>query len=135
MGLRLSVWQGSALSLNRSLKRWSCTPITAKSVTASMSKASQDMRLTDVVLRLTERLTMVEEVRLTIPKRESVNRNKVPLKQWRKWNVAARKVFNETYGTMRKNQWAFLHPKQDKVSPQLWRTVAWNAAWIAADAL
>ena len=78
---------------------------------------------------------MYEEVRLTVPRRESVNRNKVPVKQWRKWSPVARKVFNEVYGTMNKNQWTFLHPKQDKLSARMWNTVAWNAAWIAADAV
>jgi hypothetical protein len=77
---------------------------------------------------------MIEEVRLSVPKRESVNRHKVPKAKWCKWNVAARKVFNEVYGTMAKNQWTFLHPHQDKVSSRMWRTTAWNAAWIAADA-
>ena len=78
---------------------------------------------------------MIEEVRLTIPKREAVNRNKVPLKQWRKWNAAARKVFNEVYETMSKNQWTFLHPHQEKISKRMWKTTAWNAAWIAAEAV
>ena len=77
---------------------------------------------------------MIEEVKFSVPKRESVNRHKVPLRQWRKWNVAARKVFNEVYGTMAQNQWTFLHPHQGKISAKMWKTTAWNAAWIAADA-
>ena len=78
---------------------------------------------------------MIEEVRLTVPRREAVNRHRVPKVKWRKWNAAARRVFNEVYGTMAENQWTFLHPQQDRVSKRLWKTTAWNAAWIAADAL
>ena len=78
---------------------------------------------------------MYEEVRLSIPKRESVNRHRVPKRQWGKWNAAARKTFNEVYGTMLKNQEIFLHP-QDKTCPAPhWKTTAWNTAWIAADSL
>jgi hypothetical protein len=63
------------------------------------------------------------------------NRYKVPLKKWRKWGASARRVFNETYSAMANNQTTFLHPQQDKISRRLWRTTAWNAAWIAADAV
>jgi hypothetical protein len=63
------------------------------------------------------------------------NRYKVPLKKWRKWSASARRVFNETYSAMANNQMTFLHPQQDKISGRLWRTTAWNAAWIAADAV
>ena len=63
------------------------------------------------------------------------NRYKVPLKKWRKWNATARRVFNETYSAMSSNQYIFLHPQQGKISNRLWRTTAWNAAWIAADAV
>lgn len=63
------------------------------------------------------------------------NRYKVPLKKWRKWTDTARRVFNETYSTMVNNQWTFLHPQQEKISRRMWRTTAWNAAWIAADAV
>ena len=63
------------------------------------------------------------------------NRFKVPLKKWRKWNRVARKVFNETFSAMSSNQGLFLHPHQDKLSRRMWRTTAWNAAWIAADAV
>ena len=65
----------------------------------------------------------------------AANRYKVPQKQWRKWSDKAREVFNETYRTMVRNQWAFLHPKAEAAPRAHWRTVAWNAAWIAADAV
>lgn len=65
----------------------------------------------------------------------SDNTHKVPLKQWRKWTPAARKVFNETYDTMLNNQGLFQHPKTAAVPQAQWTTTAWNAAWTAADAV
>lgn len=65
----------------------------------------------------------------------SDNVNKVPLKQWKRWTPAARKVFNETYETMNENQRLFRHPKQAAVPQEQWTTTAWNAAWTAADAV
>lgn len=58
----------------------------------------------------------------------------VPMKQWTKWGVLARQVFNEVYSSMVGNQWVFLHPRQEKMSRSHWKTTAWNAAWTAADA-
>jgi hypothetical protein len=65
----------------------------------------------------------------------SDNINKVPLKQWKRWTPAARKVFNETYETMNANQGLFQHPKTAALPQAQWTTTAWNAAWIAADAV
>ena len=65
----------------------------------------------------------------------SDNTHKVPLKQWKRWTPAARKVFNETYETMADNQGLFQHPKTAAVPQAQWTTTAWNAAWIAADAV
>lgn len=58
----------------------------------------------------------------------------VPVRQWGKWGPLSRQVFNEVYSAMVKNQWVFLHPKQEKLSRAHWKTTAWNAAWAAADA-
>lgn len=63
------------------------------------------------------------------------NTYKVPKTQWRKWNQTARFVFNELFSAMKGNQWALTSPQQDKLTPKMWRTVAWNAAWLAADAV
>lgn len=65
----------------------------------------------------------------------SDNVNKVPLKQWKRWTPAARKVFNETFETMNENQGLFQHPKTAAVPQAQWKTTAWNAAWTAADAV
>lgn len=63
------------------------------------------------------------------------NRYAVPVKQWRKWSVGARRVFNELYSSMIQNQDLFMHPSQaGLVSKRNWKTTAWNAAWIAASA-
>lgn len=78
---------------------------------------------------------MIETVEIKVDKRDGMNRHKVPQKKWRKWSLAARKVFNETYSAMSSNQKLFLHPQHENVSKRLWKTTAWNAAWIAADAL
>jgi hypothetical protein len=58
----------------------------------------------------------------------------VPGKKWREWTPQARGVFNLVYSTMRPNQSLFIHPKAAKHSREHWNTVAWNAAWTAANA-
>ena len=77
---------------------------------------------------------MVEKVKLKGITKSRSNPYHVPQRQWRKWSPKAREVFNELFSTMVQNQYAFLHPQQDRISKRMWRTTAWNAAWIAADA-
>lgn len=79
----------------------------------------------------------VEVVKLDVPKRAVIpNKFKVPAKQWKKWDSIWQKTtFNVVYETMLRNQEMFLHPKTDKIPPLQWKTVCWNAAWTAADAL
>jgi hypothetical protein len=64
------------------------------------------------------------------------NNNRVPQKQWRKWSNQARAVFNRTYEFFMAtgNQAVLSHPKMHKIEPVYWKTISWNAAWIAADA-
>lgn len=62
------------------------------------------------------------------------NKHKVPVKMWNDWNNTARRVFNKTYERMRRDQSIFSHPKAAPMAKEHWTTVAWNAAWIAADA-
>jgi hypothetical protein len=62
------------------------------------------------------------------------NTHKVPARQWRKWPDICQRVFNETYAVMINNQDLFLHPKGQMAPEQQWKTTAWNAAWIAAEA-
>ena len=80
-------------------------------------------------------MAKVIEDEIILPVRTVANRHKVSQSQWRKWNTLARKVFNEVYGTMKRNQSLFLHPRQSKAESKLWNTTAWNAAWTAADAI
>lgn len=63
------------------------------------------------------------------------NRNRVPTKQWRKWSAKAHDVFNEVYSFAYDNPDLMTHPAAPKPKPLYWKTVAWNAAWIAADAV
>ena len=62
------------------------------------------------------------------------NIHKVPNKQWKKWPDIAQRVFNEVYESMEMNPALFTHPKTGKIAKNQWGTVAWNSAWIAADA-
>lgn len=63
------------------------------------------------------------------------NLNRVPKKQWRKWSKVAKTAFNRTYTFMFYNQKVVTHPKMENINPRQWKTIAWNAAWIAADAV
>lgn len=62
------------------------------------------------------------------------NVNRVPNRQWAGWSKKARVIFNRSYMFFLNNQVMLNHPKARKLSPLHWKIVAWNAAWIAADA-
>lgn len=64
-----------------------------------------------------------------------MNINKVPKKQWERWSLAARESFNRTYDFLYCNQKLVTHPKMTEIKPEHWKTIAWNAAWIAADSV
>jgi hypothetical protein len=53
----------------------------------------------------------------------------------KKWSKDQRKVFRYVYKEMLGNQSLFLHPKAVEHSKEFWGTTAWNAAWIAAEAM
>jgi hypothetical protein len=63
------------------------------------------------------------------------NNHRVPGKQWVKWDEMQRSVFNHTYEEILSINTDILHP--DTVRRRLTKaemeTIAWNAAWIAAD--
>lgn len=63
-----------------------------------------------------------------------MNTYKVPKKQWNRWSKQARTVFNTLYNAMTADPQLFWHPMAEKITPKLWKTTAWNASWIAADA-
>ena len=63
------------------------------------------------------------------------NQFKVPLNKWKKWSILAKKVFNSQFETLKNNQKVLTHPQMKEVSKRMWSTVAWNSAWLAADAV
>jgi hypothetical protein len=63
------------------------------------------------------------------------NKYKVQKKKWRRWSEQAKGVFNSVYSAMITGQQYMTHPKTARVPRWQWRTTAWNAAWIAADAV
>ena len=70
-------------------------------------------------------------MRMTVP-----NTNKVPKKQWTKWNKKeVRLMFNGLYKEMMDEPQNFQHHKAVQLEGTYWKTVAWNASWIAADIL
>ena len=62
------------------------------------------------------------------------NRHRVPKKQWNKWNPIAQDMFNQMYMSVRHNQSILHHPHAPMLTSVQWQTVAWNVAWLAADA-
>ena len=63
------------------------------------------------------------------------NRYRVPLKQWARWSQRAQDLFNALYSDMYDNQGLFQHPKAPEMKPVHWKTIAWNAGWVAANAV
>ena len=66
---------------------------------------------------------------------EVKNLSRVPAKAWNAWGETARRTFNRVYDFMMNNQKLMTHPGQPAFKPAHWKTIAWNAAWIAADAV
>lgn len=60
------------------------------------------------------------------------NLHKVSKRQWKKWTVDGRNLFNDLYDTSLNNARIMTHP-QDVIVDEYWDTVAWNHAWLAAD--
>ena len=63
------------------------------------------------------------------------NPHRVAEKQWRKWSGAAQVAFNEHYERVRRAQALMLHPATPPMPQGEWDTVAWNVAWLVADAI
>lgn len=63
------------------------------------------------------------------------NTYKVNSSAWKKWTNQGKDLFNEVYGAMthtRSNQELFTHPDAPMVPGEHWNTIAYNAAWWAA---
>lgn len=58
----------------------------------------------------------------------------VPARAWRKWPDLARGVFNRTFTSIRDAYTVPLAPGAGQMTKRGWRVLAWNAAWLAADA-
>lgn len=63
------------------------------------------------------------------------NKHKVSKAQWEKWPHQSQETFNWLFELMTRDTRLFLHPKSPAPSEQGMRTMAWNAAWLAADAV
>lgn len=62
------------------------------------------------------------------------NLYKVPKKAWSKWTDQAKEIFNKTYEYLFANQSVIRHPDGPILLGDHWKTISWNAAWIAAEA-
>lgn len=62
------------------------------------------------------------------------NKYNVAARKWRNWPDICQRVFNETYESISLNQSIMTHPSAKEQAPEHWDTVAWNGAWLAADA-
>ena len=63
----------------------------------------------------------------------TANRYRVPVRLWRKWNNDERQMFNGLYSAMIRQQGCMLHPEHGKMPATYWKTISWNAAFLAAD--
>lgn len=62
------------------------------------------------------------------------NTYKVPIKQWRKWDDQARFTFNRVYSSIIDN-WHILAPdSMQPIKPAARKVLAWNIAWVNAEA-
>lgn len=61
------------------------------------------------------------------------NKYNVPAKAWRKWSMAQRYAFNETYEVIKSDSDALYPPSFGDLPPGAKRHVAWNTAWVVAD--
>ena len=64
---------------------------------------------------------------------EPENIHKVAKRQWKKWTVDGRNVFNDLYSTSIGDQRIMRHPLTTPIYEPHWKTIAWNHAWLAAD--
>ncbi len=65
----------------------------------------------------------------------TINKYRVPSKAWKKWGATARRTFNDVYSFGMDNMSVMRHPEHLAPKPAHWKTLCWNFAWIAADAV
>lgn len=64
---------------------------------------------------------------------KSKNIHKVGKRQWKRWTVDGRNVFNDLYSSSLNNEHIMNHPDTILLEDERWATIAWNHAWLAAD--
>lgn len=63
-----------------------------------------------------------------------INVHKVPVKQWNKWSVQQRILFNGLHSFMLENSDVVINPAHvEKMGKSVWEIISWNAAWMATD--
>lgn len=63
------------------------------------------------------------------------NKYKVPTRPWRTWSASAQRVFNAVYSQIKNNSNVLFPASASKLSRPAIRVIAWNSAWVAADAV
>ena len=61
--------------------------------------------------------------------------NAADKKKLKRWSQEGRRVFAEVYELMLANPELLKHPAQANIPAAHWKTLCWNAAWTAADAV
>jgi hypothetical protein len=62
------------------------------------------------------------------------NTYRVPQKKWTRWSAQAKGVFNTVYKAIRGDHRTLFPTAAQHLPAQSVQVIAWNAAWIAADA-
>lgn len=62
------------------------------------------------------------------------NNFKVAKDQWAKWNRQERTLFNDLMRSLQQH-YVNREPSTVTLTKRQWRTIVWNAAWLAADDL
>jgi hypothetical protein len=75
-----------------------------------------------------------EDVLIPTAEPTTENVNIVPQKNWRKWSDNARRVFNAMMASSA-NMSVMTHPAAPTMADEHWKTIRWNMAWLAADAV
>lgn len=53
--------------------------------------------------------------------------------RWNKWSGQSQSMFRDMYEFIDANQTIFSHPKMIEMPKEYWNTIAWNAAYMAAE--
>lgn len=70
--------------------------------------------------------------KIDVPEDDASNLHKVSKVLWRKWSSAQRRMYNNVFGVMTRNQSSYVHTKAPVMKPEHFTTIAHNAAFEAA---